>query len=78
MCSWGEQPRLIGRRFDQDDALFLLPGGRVAEVHLTWSGKREPDPGWPSTAIWPSLEAWAKASMRADHDEAAGSAEGDG
>src|SRR5690348_14998018 len=49
----------IGRRDDTDDALFLLPDGRVAEVHLTWASGSVGDP-WPSTVIFPGLNNWAE------------------
>lgn len=55
---------LIGRRADTDDALFLLAGGRVAEVHLTWRQSTETDPRWPAAAVYASLEAWARESMQ--------------
>lgn len=62
---FGEPVTLIGRRGDTDDALFLLADGRVAEVHLTWSEQSEMDPNWPWTAMFASLEAWARESMAA-------------
>ena len=63
-----ERPaKLIARRFDKDDALFLLPDDSVAEVHLTWSRGVEPDPQWPETDIFESLEAWANQSMAMQH-----------
>jgi hypothetical protein len=49
---------VMARRADQDDVLVLLDHGRVAEVHLTWSGKTEVGPGWPRTAIFESMEDW--------------------
>lgn len=39
----------VGRRRDRDDALFALSTGGWAIVHLTWTGKAEADPRWPST-----------------------------
>jgi len=50
----------IGRRFDRDEVLFqVLDGGtRVAEVHLTWSRKREPPP-WPLSRVYETWTAWA-------------------
>ena len=60
---------LIARRFDTDDALFQLPGSRVAEVHLTWSKGAEPDPVWPNAAIFESLEVWARESMAPQHQQ---------
>jgi len=54
---------LIARRFDTDDALFRLLDGGVAEVHLTWARGEEPDPRWPATSLFDSLEQWARESM---------------
>lgn len=59
--------KLIARRFDCDDALYLLDHGRVAEVHLTWRQSQEPDPRWPETKIFCSLEAWEQSGLAADH-----------
>ncbi|MCC7252216.1 hypothetical protein [Hyphomicrobium sp.] len=66
---YGESVRLIARRTDTDDALFALSDGRVAEVHLTWKSSTEEDPRWPATAIFASLDEWARDSMRPLHDE---------
>ena len=51
----------IGRRHDQDDVLFQLNNGtgRVAEVHLTWSGKKE-NPPWPNTLVFETFAGWAR------------------
>jgi hypothetical protein len=59
---------LIARRDDTDDALFLLEDGRVAEVHMTWRKSAEPDPRWPATAIFASLEDWARERMAPLHE----------
>ena len=63
----GESVRLIARRADTDDVLFALSGGRVAEVHLTWRQGTEPDPRWPDTRIFASLEEWRRESMAPLH-----------
>lgn len=65
----GEAVRLIARRGDTDDALFQLGDGRVAEVHMTWSKRTEPDPRWPATGIFASLDDWARHSMLPLHRE---------
>ena len=65
----GERARLIARRSDTDDALFELSGGRIAEVHMTWRTSAEPDPRWPATAVFNSLEEWARDSMIPLHQE---------
>lgn len=61
--------RLVARRADTDDALFALPDGRLAEVHMTWRQSAETDPRWPATALFASLEDWAERSMRPLHRE---------
>ena len=66
---FGENARLLARRCDTDDALFALTNARVAEVHLTWSKKTEPDPRWPVTAIFSSLDEWVRESMIPLHEE---------
>jgi hypothetical protein len=63
----GKDVRLIARRTDTDDVLFALRDGRVAEVHLTWKGSREPDPRWPATAIYASLTDWMQEEMMPLH-----------
>ncbi len=64
----GENVRLTARRADTDDVLFALDGGRVAEVHLTWRRGTEPDPRWPGTAIFASLDVWVRESMVPLHE----------
>jgi hypothetical protein len=59
--------KVVARRDDQDDVLVALDNdngenGRVAEVHLTWSGKREADPRWPLTVIFESMDEWQRQS----------------
>ena len=63
------QATLIARRFDTDDTLFQLEGNQVAEVHLTWRGGAEPDPLWPNTTIYNSLDDWARTSMTVEHQD---------
>lgn len=63
--------RLIARLDGTDDALFALPDGRVAEVHMTWRSSAETDPHWPATALFTSLDHWAEARMRPLHAERA-------
>lgn len=57
----GVAATLLARRDGSDDALFRLPDGRVAEVHMTWRRTRETDPRWPRCAVFPSLAAWLAA-----------------
>lgn len=54
----GLQIKVHARRDDRDDVLVLLEDGRVAEVHLTWSGKKDAHPSWPRTVILGSMEEW--------------------
>jgi hypothetical protein len=52
---------VIARRDDRDDVLVTLDGsenGRIAEVHLTWSRRKEMDSRWPRTIIYESLGVW--------------------
>ncbi|HEX8485106.1 hypothetical protein [Sphingomonas sp.] len=65
----GTTATLVARRFDTDDALFQIPNGQLAEVHLTWSCGEEPDPTWPVAAIFFSLDEWARESMAEQHRE---------
>ena len=61
---FGSPAVALAKRQDQDDVLFELQDGRVAEVHLTWRGRPESDPQWPRTAIYPSLDAWTEHQMK--------------
>lgn len=63
----GASLTLIGRRQDCDDVLFALDDGRVAIVHLTWSGKREPVPSSPWTRVFDSLERFVEDEMKPEH-----------
>ena len=61
--------KVIARREDQDDVLVALGDGRVAEVHLTWSQKREVNPAWPGTKIFASIEEWRERKMKPAHED---------
>ena len=63
----GASLTVIGRRQDCDDVLFALSDGRVAIVHLTWSGKREPVPSSPWTKLFDSLERFVEDEMKPEH-----------
>ncbi len=67
----GSQARAIARREDNDDVLFALEGGPApfAVVHLTWSGKEEPDPRWPACELFETLSDWRRDRMKLDHEE---------
>lgn len=55
---WGVPLVAVGRKLDGDDVLFAFRGRpEVAEVHLTWSGKREQGT-YPRTRAFPSMLEW--------------------
>ena len=66
---WKKALTVIARRADQGDILVCMPDGKVAEVHLTWSGRTESDPRWPRTQIYGTIDEWRETSMRPLHDE---------
>jgi hypothetical protein len=47
----------VARRGDRDDVLFRCTDepDRYVVVHMTWSGRTEPDPRWPSIVFDGSL-----------------------
>ncbi len=63
----GLQLTAIGRRQDCDDVLFASDDGRVAIVHLTWSGKREPVPSSPWTKLFDSMDRFVEDEMKPEH-----------
>jgi hypothetical protein len=66
---WGSSPRtVLAKRNDQDDILVSFDNGRIAEVHLTWTRKKELH-GWPRTVIFNSLDDWRVQSMIPLHEE---------
>jgi hypothetical protein len=66
---FGIPVRAIARRGDCDDVLFrLLDGtGHVAVVHLTWTYRPPEEPPWPTTALFPTFDAWVTEGMAVDH-----------
>ena len=56
---------VIARREDRDDVAFMVPDGRVAVVHLTWSGRPESNSRYP-TVIW--YEGTDAFQLRLDDD----------
>jgi hypothetical protein len=66
---FGHKAISVGRRRDTDDVLFLLLDHHapLAVVHLTWTGKPEPNGAWPQTTFYSSLEDWLERCMKADH-----------
>jgi|SRR3954468_9776453 hypothetical protein len=63
--------RAIATREDCDDVLFVGSDDPtlVAVVHLTYANRPEPDPRWPNTTFFTSLQDWFEREMRADHDD---------
>ncbi len=61
----------VGRRSDNDDVLFFLPGHSkpLAMVHLTSSGGPSRDRQFPSTIFYSSLHDWVEACMKRDNRE---------
>jgi len=51
-----------------DDALFQLDDGRVADVHLTLSGRPE-QPPCPKHRIYASLAEWVQRVMIPAHED---------
>jgi hypothetical protein len=68
---YGQKVNAVAMRCDCDDVLyeFLDGSGRYAVVHLTWSGKTDPNVGWPETQVYESLNDWIHKCMKPDHDE---------
>ena len=42
---------------------------QYAVVHLTWSGKTDPNKGWPSTELFNDEEDWRVRRMIPDHED---------
>ena len=51
-----------------DDVLFQMEDGRVAQVHLTWSGHTE-QPPWPNHDVYGSIQEWAQQVMIPAHED---------
>jgi hypothetical protein len=60
---------VVAARSDRDDVLCEVPGLGYAVVHVTWSGRRERSPQWPTAEIFSSLEDWGERRMKRDHEE---------
>lgn len=66
--------KLIARREGYDDVLYELDGGQVAQVHLTWARRPEPDATWPWCKIFSDFAEWrqfwiSKVEPGLDQDE---------
>lgn len=59
----------VGRRLDSDDVLFSLPEGRLAVVHLTWTGHTESHPAWPHTDFYAGWADFETNRMLVDHEK---------
>lgn len=67
----GRDMRAVAVRQDCDDVLFVSVDEPkvVAVVHLTYANRPEPDPRWPETTIFASVEDWVERGMKPDHDD---------
>jgi hypothetical protein len=67
---YGATVKAIARRQDCDDVLFqvLAPHSQFAVVHLTFSGRAETSPQWPSTEIFASLDEFVRDRMQRDSE----------
>jgi hypothetical protein len=65
---YGVRAVSVAQRTDCDDVLFQLDNFRqpFAVVHLTWSGKPDLFPQFPSTTLFDSFEAWVENCMKLD------------
>lgn len=55
---FGRSCTVLAKRNDQDDILIELDNHQVCEIHLTWGGKPEADPRWPSASVFASIDDW--------------------
>ncbi len=71
---FGQKAISVARRFDSDDVLFLLleHPEPLAVVHLSWTGRPEPNRAWPHTTFYESIEDFAGRCMLPDHRERVG------
>jgi hypothetical protein len=66
---YGIKVKAVGRTCHTDDILFQLKDHHIAEyavVHLTFRGKPEPDPMWPSVILYRDLEHFITQRMLRD------------
>ena len=64
----GLRLRAVATRIDRDDVLFEIEGGHMplAVVHMTW--RKETNPDWPRTKLFPSWEDWVLNEMLPAHE----------
>ena len=67
---YNKKLRSVGRRQDNDDALFELEDdeNKYAVVHLTWSQKQSTDINYPKTKPYKSFQTLLKERILADHE----------
>jgi hypothetical protein len=58
----------IARSVSSDDVLFSFSDGRVAVVHLTWSGRAETNSIWPYTRTFDSIVEFRQAAASEPSD----------
>lgn len=66
---YGVQARAVARTCHTDDILFQLKDHLIAElavVHLTFRGRPESAPQWPSVILYRDLEHWVSHRMLRD------------
>jgi len=66
---YGVRARAVARTCHTDDILFQLKDHPIAEyavVHLTFRGKPENDPQWPSVILYRDLEHFVTQRMLRD------------
>ena len=66
---YGVQARAVARTCHTDDILFQLLDHDVAKfavVHLTFRGRTEHDPQWPSVTLYRDMEHWVTQRMLRD------------
>jgi hypothetical protein len=70
-CLTGRDMRAVAVRQDCDDVLFVSTDEPplVAVVHLTYANRPEPDPRWPETTLFDSMQDWIELGMKADHED---------
>ena len=66
----GKATTAAAARIDCDDVLFVVEGGGLAIVHLTWS--RETSSRWPHTVMVSDIETFVDEHLRPDHQKFVG------
>jgi hypothetical protein len=67
----GQQVTALAKRMDNDDVLFSLKDGRLAVVHLTWSGQTETLP-FPRTQLYHSQKEFWMHKLKPDIESYSG------